>query len=205
MQKEKLSALMDEETVDNVFLQSLSNDKTLQMSWQRYHLIRDVLRGDVGTVINLDIASRVESALEYEALPVESEISESQPTPYTWSGMSFWHKVRPWIGQLTQISVAACVSLVVVIGVQTYNSAQDQPFTELPVLNTLPMGGLTSPVSYGVSTEMSSNLVQKAREQREHVNSMLQDYELQRRLHAEQPPSENSHPVSDDLNYKLQR
>lgn len=59
MQKEKLSALMDGETLDSELLGILSKDKALQQSWQSYHLIRDTLRGDVGNVLHLDIASRV--------------------------------------------------------------------------------------------------------------------------------------------------
>ncbi|WP_268648233.1 RseA family anti-sigma factor, partial [Escherichia coli] len=47
MQKEKLSALMDGESFDSELLSSLSQDRTLQQSWQSYHLIRDTLRGDV--------------------------------------------------------------------------------------------------------------------------------------------------------------
>lgn len=67
MQKEKLSALMDGETLDSDLLGSLSKDKALQQSWESYHLIRDTLRGDVGEVLHLDIVSRVAEALEKRA------------------------------------------------------------------------------------------------------------------------------------------
>lgn len=66
MQKEKLSALMDGESFDSELLSSLSQDRTLQQSWQSYHLIRDTLRGDIGQVMHFDIADRVAAALEKE-------------------------------------------------------------------------------------------------------------------------------------------
>ncbi|PMC21272.1 anti-sigma-E factor RseA, partial [Klebsiella aerogenes] len=46
MQKEKLSALMDGETLDNELLNELSRSSEMQKTWESYHLIRDTLRGD---------------------------------------------------------------------------------------------------------------------------------------------------------------
>ncbi|MFN1233515.1 anti-sigma-E factor RseA, partial [Enterobacter hormaechei] len=69
-------------------------------------------------------------------------IPESQPAPHQWHKMQFWHKVRPWASQLTQMGVSACVSLAVIVGVEHYytqSEANQQP--EAPVLNTLPMMG----------------------------------------------------------------
>ena len=199
MQKEKLSALMDGELLDNELLGSLANDRALQQSWQNYHLIRDTLRGDVGQVMHLDIATRVAAALEKEpARLVPAAIPESQPQPQTWNKLPFWHKVRPWASQLTQVGVAACVSLAVIVGVQHYN----QPTTEsgsfeAPAFNTLPILGQASPVSLGVPADSfatGSGQQQQVQEQRKRINAMLQDYELQRRLHSEQLQFEQGTP-----------
>ncbi len=96
-------------------------------------------------------------------------------------------KVRPWAAQLTQMGVAACVSLAVIVGVQHYNGQSEtsqQP--ETPVFNTLPMMGKASPVSLGVPSEAApvGSQQQQVQEQRRRINAMLQDYELQRRLHS---------------------
>ncbi len=83
------------------------------------------------------------------------------------------------------MGVAACVSLAVIVGVQHYNGQSEtsqQP--ETPVFNTLPMMGKASPVSSGVPSEATANNGQQ--QQRRRINAMLQDYELQRRLHSEQ-------------------
>lgn len=63
MHNEKLSALMDGESFDSELFNDLSRDVKLQQSWQRYHLIRDVMRGDAGEDLHLDIADRVAAAI----------------------------------------------------------------------------------------------------------------------------------------------
>ncbi|GAA3593982.1 MAG: anti-sigma-E factor RseA [Gibbsiella quercinecans] len=199
MQKEKLSALMDGESLDNELLSSLSKDRALQQSWQSYHLIRDTMRGDIGQVIHFDIAERVAAALEKEpARLVPSAVPESQPQPETWQKLPFWHKVRPWASQLTQVGVAACVSLAVIVGVQQYNQpAEHSEAAETPAFNTLPIMGQPSPVSLGVPSEglaVGSGQQQQVQEQRRRINAMLQDYELQRRLHSGDLQLEQSNP-----------
>ncbi|RLM08347.1 anti-sigma-E factor RseA [Gibbsiella quercinecans] len=199
MQKEKLSALIDGESLDNELLSSLSKDRALQQSWQSYHLIRDTMRGDIGQVIHFDIAERVAAALEKEpARLVPSAIPESQPQPETWQKLPFWHKVRPWASQLTQVGVAACVSLAVIVGVQQYNQpAAHSEAAETPAFNTLPIMGQPSPVSLGVPSEglaVGSGQQQQVQEQRRRINAMLQDYELQRRLHSGDLQLEQSNP-----------
>ncbi|POB64440.1 anti-sigma-E factor RseA [Klebsiella pneumoniae] len=190
MQKEKLSALMDGETLDNELLNELSRSSEMQKTWESYHLIRDTLRGDTAEVLQFDISARVMAAIENEPVRQTAPlIPESQPAPHPWRQMPFWNKVRPWASSLTQMGVAACVSLAVIVGVQHYNGQSDsaqQP--EAPVFNTLPMMGKASPVSLCVPADASAGSGQQAQvqEQRRRINAMLQDYELQRRLHAEQ-------------------
>lgn len=192
MQKEKLSALMDGETLDNELLVLLSRDGDLQKSWESYHLIRDTLRGDVGEVLHFDISARVAAAIENEPVrKVTSLIPEAQPEPSRWEKMPFWRRGGSWGAQLAQMGVAACVSLAVIVGVQHYNNPSSGTATEAsdsPAFNTLPVMGKASPVSLGVPSDVfdtnSSN--QQVQEQRRRVNAMLQDYELQRRLHTDQ-------------------
>ncbi|QNQ21455.1 anti-sigma-E factor RseA [Kosakonia sp. SMBL-WEM22] len=190
MQKEKLSALMDGETLDNELLGELSRDPEMQRTWESYHLIRDSMRGDTADLLHFDISDRVMAAIESDAVQSATPlIPEAQPAPHQWQNMPFWHKVRPWASQLTQMGVAACVSLAVIVGVQHYNGQAESPQQpEAPVFNTLPMMGKASPVSLGVPADAtaSAGQQQQVQEQRRRINAMLQDYELQRRLHAEQ-------------------
>ncbi|WP_323836989.1 anti-sigma-E factor RseA [Photorhabdus africana] len=193
MQREKLSALMDGETLDSEVVSILSKDSVMQKHWENYHLIRDTLRGDVTEVLHMDIASRVALALEKE--PVHSnlgDISESQPQPETWQKMPFWQKLRPWMNQMTQVAVAACVSLAVLVGVQQYNSHSAEDFeyqSDTPAFNTLPMMGSASPVSLGVPSGndvFGNDQRLQMQERNKRINIMLQQYELDRRVHFKQ-------------------
>ncbi|ARU94955.1 anti-sigma-E factor RseA [Tatumella citrea] len=194
MQKEQLSALMDGEILDQSLLSSLAKDPELQQSWTSYHLIRDTLRGDVGTVVHFDISARVAEAIAQEpARNVTPFIPEAQPEPSRWSKMPFFGKKRPWAAQLAQVGVAACVSLAVIVGVQHYGnsptgSGNVADTSDTPAFNTLPMMGKASPVSLGVPSDIfdAGNATQQVQEQRRRVNAMLQDYELQRRLNNDQ-------------------
>ena len=196
MQKEKLSALMDGEMLDRELLNELTRSPDLQKTWQSYHLIRDTLRGETAQSLQFDISANVMAAIEREPVRQATPlIPEAQPAPQQWQKMPFWHKIRPWASSLTQMGVAACVSLAVIVGVQQYNGhseASSQP--EAPVFNTMPMMGKASPVSLGVPADASAGTGQQAQvqEQRRRINAMLQDYELQRRLHSEQLQFEQS-------------
>lgn len=197
MQKEQLSALMDGETLDNEAISALSKDVVLQKNWESYHLIRDTLRGDVPQLLDFDISARVMAAIENEpAQKVTPLIAEAQPKPEQAAVMPFWAKVRPWAAQITQVGVAACVSLAVIVGVQQYNKPVVGQSSDAPVFNTLPMMGQASPVSLGVPADNANtnntNANQQVQDQRRRVNALLQDYELQRRLHAEQLQFEQS-------------
>lgn len=165
MQKEQLSALMDGETLDSELLNELAHNPEMQKTRENYHLIRDSMRGDTPEVLHFDISSRVMAAIEEE--PVRQPtilIPEAQPAPHQWQKMPFWQKVRPWAAQLTQMGVAACVSLAVIVGVQHYNGQSEtsqQP--ETPVFNTLPMMGKASPVSLEYLLKRPRTMVNSSR------------------------------------------
>ena len=126
MQKEQLSALMDGETLDSELLNELAHNPEMQKTWESYHLIRDSMRGDTPEVLHFDISSRVMAAIEEEPVRQPATlIPEAQPAPHQWQKMPFWQKVRPWAAQLTQMGVAACVSLAVIVGVQHYNGQSE--------------------------------------------------------------------------------
>ena len=117
---------MDGETLDSELLNELAHNPEMQKTWESYHLIRDSMRGDTPEVLHFDISSRVMAAIEEEPVRQPATlIPEAQPAPHQWQKMPFWQKVRPWAAQLTQMGVAACVSLAVIVGVQHYNGQSE--------------------------------------------------------------------------------
>ncbi|MFC0059997.1 RseA family anti-sigma factor [Vibrio inusitatus] len=192
--KDKISALMDGESIDLSLISEVENEKDAQQTWQNYHLIGDVMRGDAPDNPNWDIASRVALALEDE--PAHSNkvqpMLEEQPAP-----MKAKKGLPQWLTQFGQVAVAACVSFAVILGVQQYGGSVDgqpsQVAETLPVLQTIPMAGSVEPVSLtrdSVRAKTDANKIspqdEQIAEQRRRINTVLQDYELQLRLnHSE--------------------
>ncbi|MBE3654460.1 anti-sigma E factor [Vibrio navarrensis] len=189
--KEKLSALMDGETVDLALLREIEQDQDSLDSWRHYHLIGDVMRGEGPSQPQWNIAESVALALEDE--PVHRahqqrivELSqvprESQPSP-----REAKRQLPAWLSQFGQVAVAACVSLAVIIGVQQYGGSDSSvPQAEqLPVLQTIPFAGSAEPVSLTRESVEKSMTDASLQEQRKRVHAMLRDYELQLRLNSD--------------------
>ncbi|WP_273843943.1 anti-sigma-E factor RseA [Providencia rettgeri] len=200
MQREKLSAMMDGEVLDLELVSAISRDSTLKQRWESYHLIRDTLRNDTSEVMHFDIASKVAAALENEAVRINPQVVvESQPEPATWGAFPFWGKIRPWASQLTQIGVAACVSLAVIVGVQQYNQSNAvDSLVDEPMFNTIPVGS-GAPVSLNISDNQlfgNEQQLQQVEQQNQRINAMLQQYEIERRSMLNQQYQESAQPAS---------
>lgn len=202
--KEKLSALMDGETIDKALIVDLESDQESMNTWQSYHLIGDVMRGDAPETKNWNIADSVAAALEAEpahsAMPnlhqvnVEPTVApiEEQPKP-----QQAKRQLPAWLQQFGQVAVAACVSLAVVLGVQQYGGNDPAAPEQLPVLQTIPFAGSAEPVS--LTRDSVSKPVSEAnlQEQRKRVHALLEDYELQLRLNGDASSMEDAHLESD--------
>lgn len=183
--KQQISALMDGELVDQSLISEIEQDVDAQQSWNHYHLIGDTLRGETPANPNWDIASKVALALDDEpvhskVVPFESKL-EAQPKP-----QQARSKMPAWLSTLTQVGVAACVSLVVVFGVQQYSSTDTATPTadsdQLPVLQTIPFAGSAEPVSLTSEPVNAQSKEATVMEEHRRVNALMQDYELQLRL-----------------------
>jgi sigma-E factor negative regulatory protein RseA len=185
--KEQISAFIDNEEMDNAFIESLSQPENAE-AWKNYHLIGDVMRGDAPASNEWNIAANVALALEDEPIhqmnDTVTDFMPSQPTP------SEAKKTLPsWMTQFSQVAMAACFSLVVIVGVQQYNGANSGviPATsgDIQVLDTIPFSGTAEPVSLTRDSLVKKTSTEAdVMEQRKRINAMLQDYELQLRLNA---------------------
>ena len=209
--KEKISALLDGEDLDQSIINALTVDTESEQAWQDFNLIGDVMRGDAPQCKEWNIAGRVALALEAEPahtgadvmvdtqddiapvvdLNTVREIPESQPSP-----REARRTLPHWLTQFGQVAMAAGVSLAVIVGVQQYNGGDDGASIEmassdsqLSVLSTVPFSGTAEPVSLtrdSVRTAHNNGPSEaQIMEQRRRINAMLQDYELQLRLNAE--------------------
>ncbi|WP_407331353.1 RseA family anti-sigma factor [Enterovibrio sp. 27052020O] len=190
-EKENLSALFDGNEIDQALIDALENDPSSQEAWKSFAVTRDVMRGDAPKNPSWDIAASVAAALDDEpsygsqAAPNVVPLHESQPTP-----QAAKKSMPSWLQQLTQVGMAAAVSLAVIVGVQQYNGGFDANTTlasaQPPVLQTIPLGGSAEPVSLSRDSMQSNPSEALVMEQRRRVNAMFQDYELQLRLNADE-------------------
>ncbi|GAB3523596.1 RseA family anti-sigma factor [Photobacterium alginatilyticum] len=200
--KQKISALLDGEELDQSIINALAVDDDSQQTWQHFNLIGDVMRGEAPQNKDWDIAASVAMALENEPahtgvsepaqvvqLATVRETAEPQPTP-----QQAKRTLPAWLTQFGQVAVAACVSLAVIVGVQQYNGGDDGVVSnpadsQIPVLQTIPFAGTAEPVSLTRDSVRSNSHAAPSEaqvmEQRRRINAMLQDYELQLRLNAE--------------------
>jgi sigma-E factor negative regulatory protein RseA len=198
--KEKLSALMDGELVDKALISELEQDQNGLQSWQNYHLIGDVMRGEAPATPEWNIAESVALALDDELAhstydkiaQIDERRIESQPTP-----SQARRQLPAWLSQFGQVAVAACVSLAVILGVQQYGGSDPTApqADQLPVLQTVPFAGSVEPVSLTRSSVEQPTLNENnVQEQRRRINAMLQDYELQLRLNSEDVTDHSEDP-----------
>ena len=184
MQKELLSAYMDGEQVDAAFTEELCNDAALQQSWATYHVARAVIRKESAVILGADFTAKMADLIEHEEIE-KVAITESQPTAEEAQRLPFMRKFKAFFAPVAQIAVAASVCLVAVLGVQSFNAKTDaNNAPETPVLQTLPFNNAVQEVSYNAPTKdvaTSDQMEQKNRR----IGAMLQNYELQRRMHAD--------------------
>ena len=207
-ENERISAFMDNQGLDSDTFELLSDKKNAK-KWKAYHLIGDVMRGDIPQQKEWDIVDRVAMALESEQVyqidskdsitdsitnDVVTEFIPQQPT------VKEAKRTLPrWLTQFGQVAVGACFSLAIIVGVQQYNMSEKIAMTDgsndVQVLDTVPFSGSAEPVSLTADSFLSKSATpseSNVMEQRKRINAMLQDYELQLRL--------NMHDGSIDTN-----
>ncbi|HDP89045.1 MAG TPA: anti-sigma 24 factor [Thioalkalivibrio sp.] len=111
---EHLSALVDDEAGDferRRLTDELINSEDDRGRWSRYHLIGDVMRGDVPAVIDTGFAARVSAAIAEEAM-------DAQP-----ASLQARRMTRPVVG----FAMAASVAVATVLGVQGLMGPSEGP------------------------------------------------------------------------------
>ena len=143
LDNESLSALLDGE-------QHLADAKIAEQdvsTFGRYALIGDAMRAQKNNHdIHIDISERVALALESE--PVYADFTQSKAQskvddkPEQNNVVAF-----NWRKPVAQLAIAASVAMFAIVGVSTLPQSDPQQ-NEIPLLQTTPLTGMASPVSY---------------------------------------------------------
>lgn len=115
---EQMSELMDDESLDADILDKLIHDDEMKKTWNRYHIIRDCLRGKLPEDISRDLSSQVSSNLKSD---VTFLIPEKKARQF---------KAKAVVG----FAIAASVAVVTVLGFQS-NKESFSPAQQAKVSN----------------------------------------------------------------------
>lgn len=186
MQKEALSSFMDGELIkDDVLLTSLSSDRELLTCWHRYHIARDAIHSrlhkkafaiDVSEAVSLAI-SDIDLTRQYRLKSLNAIVDKK---------FLLYSRAKRFFGRVAQAGFAACVTLSVIVGVQYYTNRTVSD-TEIPLLNTMPIGISISQVGGGnplVNTPEKTPKNKISQEQYEKIYFLLENHELQKCLNA---------------------
>ncbi|MEW9890148.1 MAG: RseA family anti-sigma factor [Candidatus Symbiodolus clandestinus] len=180
---EILSMLMDGEKIKEQDLESLWNHRSSshQSQWQRYHLVRDVLRGDGCSHLPLDFANQVAAVLKYEQSPLV-QLMSSRPAKRRTIWQRWCTLLLSPIGRLGEITMACAFAFLLILGVNWYRDTVTLESHQSLSINPLPLGGVITSVGYqsdnsGVSNQQQARL--------RLLDDKLQNYQRQKWYPAE--------------------
>lgn len=162
-----------ERILDDASLSQLDAEK-----FSRYAMIGDALRAKNDNAITIDITSSVAAALADE--PCHNVKGIEQVTQH--SPESNVISISRWKKPFSQIAIAASVALVAVLGV---NTMQQTPVVgdDLPVLQSIPVAGGVSPVSFSSEGSALQSAQQGVRElQQQRIGALVLEHQRQSRM-----------------------
>jgi len=126
LDRETLSQMMDGEWQDidaASGIRAVADDKQMQDTWARYHLVRDVLRNEK---ISLDrsLASAISARLEDEpAYTNVASINDGQPVSGVAASTTETVTPNPWRVRLGGLAIAASVAAATVVGLNVWQGS----------------------------------------------------------------------------------
>ncbi|SEK72806.1 anti sigma-E protein, RseA [Colwellia chukchiensis] len=175
---ETVSSVADSYQANDEFIEELLNDAHLSATWERYHLVGDVMRGETSATINLDIAAQIATAIDKEpsiVAPVSSATAQRQV-----------NKVKATLLQFTkpfaQVAIAASAAGLMVLGVQQNSTDNETLLPATQVVKTMPLGGVAEPVSLNFQPVSRTSEKQAFIAQQRRFQALLADHQQQIKL-----------------------
>ncbi|MGB0945846.1 sigma-E factor negative regulatory protein [Pseudoalteromonas marina] len=195
LDNESLSALLDGE-------QHLADAKIAEQdvsTFGRYALIGDAMRAQKNNHdIHIDISERVALALESE--PVYADFTQSKKQSKVDDKPDQNNVVAfNWRKPVAQLAIAASVAMFAIVGVSTLPQSDPQQ-NEIPLLQTTPLTGMASPVSYS-SAPALENAEQGLRElQQQRIGALVLEHQRQARVANSLQTAQNETKAQEEKN-----
>ncbi|WP_286269792.1 sigma-E factor negative regulatory protein [Thalassotalea hakodatensis] len=181
---ETVSSLVDNFHHEDAVLDDVLKDNDMSETWQRYHLIGDVLRDDVAQSIDIDLSDAISNAIAEEPTVLAPLKKPSLPSVVK-------AKVVSMVKPFGQVAIAASAAGLMVFGVQT-NVADKDTATPYQVVQTgLAVGGVAQPVSLNFQQNTRADQQQAIVEQQRRFHALLQDHKQQMKFSAVIPSSKD--------------
>ncbi|MGB1261902.1 MAG: sigma-E factor negative regulatory protein [Cognaticolwellia sp.] len=173
---ETVSSVVDNYQQNDDLFEELLNDSHLSSTWQRYHLMGDVMRGETSDVIDFELSSQIASAIADEPTILAPQTSNNVVA-----------KVKAKVVQLAkpfgQMAIAASAAGLMVMGVQQNTADNEALLPASQVVKTVPFaGGIAEPVSLNFQQNSRSAEKQAFVEQQRRFQALLSDHQQQIKL-----------------------
>lgn len=167
---EQLSAIVDNEFIDEKLIDELLINKDKQDQFYRYNFIGDVMRGNVtDQFVNFDISEQVMAEIKKPA-------KVASVTEFDTSTEKNENNVISFVKRFGQYAIAASVAGVVVLAsLVTSEPTFENNSVGLEVLKTVPLGA-ANPVSLQATKKQSQQEVKKHNDR---LEALLNDHQLQ--------------------------
>ena len=173
---DKVSASVDGYELSDEELNELASDSDLSETWERYHLIGNVMRDEVLDTLHMDISANV-------AAEIALEPTTLAPKPRKSMVAQLSAKVVQFSKPLGQMAIAASAAGLMIIGVQQSNMVDNQ-IVPTQVIQTNPLGGIAEPVSLNYQSNNAMAQKQAYMEQQRRFQALLMDHQQQVKLTA---------------------
>ena len=159
---------------ENAF-DEIINDEHLSTTWERYHLIGDVLRNDTSDILQLDLSSEIAKA-------VANEPTVLAPKANNVFVLKLKAKVVEFAKPFGQLAIAASAAGLMVLGVQSNVAQNNETILPSQIVKTIPMAGIAEPVSLNFQQPDIVSQEQAFIEQQRRFQALLSDHKQQIKL-----------------------
>lgn len=172
---ETVSSIVDNYQQNDELFEEMLNDSHLSATWQRYHLMGDVMRGETSDVINLDLSSQIATAIADEPTILAPRAGNNL-------AVKLKAKVVQFAKPFGQMAIAASAAGLMVMGVQQNSADSDTLLPASQVVKTMPFGGIAEPVSLNFQQTSRTSEKQAFVEQQRRFQALLSDHQQQIKL-----------------------
>ncbi|NQZ22211.1 MAG: transcriptional regulator [Colwellia sp.] len=172
---ETVSSCVDNFQHNESTFDEIIKDEHLSATWDRYHLIGDVLRNDTPDIFQFDLSAEIASAIADEP----TILAPKAKNVFT---LKFKAKVVELAKPFGQLAIAASAAGLMVLGVQSNVAQNNDTILPSQIVQTIPMAGIAEPVSLNFQQPDRASQKKAYIEQQRRFYALLSDHQQQIKL-----------------------